>query len=230
MLFLIHIQMKSIKTSAPEASAVSVASGLGYLAYAQQYALSAYDCAIDLSLDNVDVHVFMRNGYTAVGYTLKRWGERIAPAPGSGRDGWRQEALHETYSSTLLPILETASRVAAIPIRELWGQLSTGLRYYMRVWSERASSDCWRHALEENYRYLREELDPSAFGMKINPYRRDPILTEDAREPGKMIPLKSACCLYYKWEDGDYCFSCPRLKESERERRRIAWREANAAN
>lgn len=221
---LIEAHMPLIKTTAPDASAVSIAIGAGNLAFAQQYAMSVYRVSIDFSLENLTLHLYMQDGYEAFGYTLKQWGEHGLPVTESGRNPLLQEKLFGTYRNTVRPLIELVSRMAAIHPRELWGQLPTNLRYYMGVWREAAESEPIRVRLEDDFRLLREELEPAAFGETVNPYRKEPILTEDLREQGRMIPVKNACCLYYKWGDGEYCFACPRVKESERETRRAAYR------
>ncbi|SFT04620.1 (2Fe-2S)-binding protein [Paenibacillus sp. BC26] len=226
MTRLLEAHMPLIKTTSLDASAVSVAIGVGNLAFAQQYALSVHGVSIDFSLANVELHLYMQDGYEAFGYTLKQWEERSLPVQGADRETSRQQTLYEIYQATIRPIIEAASHAASIPPRELWGQLPSNLRYYMSVWQESADSEQVRVRLEEDYLYLREGLEPEAFGAKVNPYRADPPLTEDLSEPGRMIPLKNTCCLYFKWEDGEYCFACPRVKESEREARRTACRGA----
>lgn len=223
---LIEAHMPLIKTTAPDASAMSVTHGVSHLAFVQQYAMSVYEVSIDLSLDNLELHLYRKDGYVAFGYTLKQWGERPLPEAESERAARRHDVLRAVYRETVGPLIEAASRTADIHARELWGQFPANLRYYVGTWRDAAESERVRCRIDDDYRFLREGFEPADLGAMVNPYRAEPILTKDLRQPGVMIPLKNTCCLYYKWEDGGYCFACPRIKESEREARREAYRTA----
>lgn len=222
---LLEAHMPLIATETPDASAISVAIAASNLAFAQQYAIAVYGTAIDLNVNNLVLHLFMKDGYEAFGYTLRQWGAADEPSEG-GREEWLQETLNGTYRHTITPIIESAARAGALHPRELWGQLPTDLRYYMGVWREAAESERILEKLEEVYSFLGEGLDASAFGASANPYLVEPRWTESLEEPGVRVPLKNTCCLFYKWGSGSYCFACPRLKETEREARRAECRGA----
>lgn len=217
MLRLLAAHAPCIGTPDKDASAVAVANGLGLLAFALQHAISVDQASFDTSADNAVLHLYEADGYVQFGLTLRRIGEQAAPKEPHKRSIWRRRALERLYGETLRPRFEAAARAAGMPVRELWGQLPTGFAYYLDVWREESDAGA---QIEDDYAFLSRELEAAVFGTASNPFARVPPLTVDPDNPQRQIPLKHACCLYYKWEGGDYCYTCPRIKESERERRR----------
>ena len=64
--------------------------------------------------------------------------------------------------------------------------------------------------------------------MPANPFKREVKLIESLAASDKRVPIKSKCCLYYKTDSGQYCYSCPRTTERERQAQRERYR-ANVA-
>jgi ferric iron reductase protein FhuF len=203
------------------------------VAFALQYGLSVYDRALDLSLDRLTIQLVPDNGYDRFWFVVRPLEDEIAPDAPSSREAWLGSALTVFYRDTVRPLVRTLHSLTGMSETQLWGQFPTLFQYYADMYRENAAMQPHLAAFEEDYAFLRHGLDPmEAFGRARNPFDVKPRYTESLTDPAKQTLLKSSCCLFYCTEGGDYCYSCPRLKESEREKQRIQYRSSavNAAS
>ncbi|WP_072334775.1 MULTISPECIES: (2Fe-2S)-binding protein [unclassified Paenibacillus] len=201
-------------------AAVYFGSWLGFLALGQQYAMSAGNTSLDLSLTNLEIMLQEHNGHTIMTFNLGAGGETSAPENACERTAWLDSSLEALYGCTLRPLLEAAAEAGGAEIGQLWGQFPTKFNYYMAYWEAEIADEALLGRVREDYRYLREEFPAEMFGRKKNPLDVKIRWIEDLKEPGKQMRMKNACCMYYRTEGGYYCYTCPRMKEEERAERR----------
>ncbi len=219
-----------IRASGLHPAATFFCAWIGYVALAQQYMLSAENKKIDLSLSNIDVQLYGKGQRFAFAFKIRRWSEQALPASGADRRAARHRALAELYGETIRPLFESMAAAADIRTGQLWGQLPARFEYYRKILLSELPEAGLKTRMTEDYDALLHEVEPAVFGEKKNPFGVKFHWVEDPREAGKQIPLKSACCLYYKTEGGEYCYTCPRMKETERAERRRKLREKTEAS
>ncbi|MBB6733123.1 IucA/IucC family C-terminal-domain containing protein [Cohnella zeiphila] len=197
------------------------------LAFALQYGVSVYDRALLLPLENLTIQLVPDNGYDRLWFVVHSWEDEAAPGDPAARENWLGEMLTRFYRGTIRPLVQTMQSLTGLPEVHLWGQLPTLFQYYSDVYREDPDMQPYLDVFEADYAFLRYGLDPQeAFGRPKNPFDVKPRYTESLTDPGRQTLLKNACCRFYCTEGGDYCFSCPRLKETEREKQRVQYRSA----
>ncbi|KUP23703.1 (2Fe-2S)-binding protein [Paenibacillus sp. DMB5] len=205
------------------------AGAFGNVALAVQYALSVYSASPDVSLPGLSVHLIPANGYWRVAFSLNKWSFIPAPADAKERTDWRNVQLTQFYRNTAEPLLTMLSSVTGLAGSEIWGQLPTKFNYYLEVFTSGDVPAGLLETLQEDYRYLREEMPAAIFGLKRNPFHVQVRRIESLADPDKTVNMRNRCCLYYRTEGGSYCYTCPRLKEEERAARRTEFRSTASA-
>lgn len=189
--------------------------------------LSAWNKSLHLTLNNLTVQIYSavynEQIYYRCGFLMNR--SELIEGPEKPLDNieWTKECLGGYFEHTVRPIFESIARVGSLQIGMLWSQLPTSLEYGYELLMKSDESEHVKKLLTRNY-HLMKSLDGQRFGRNKNPLDVKFRMTESMENPDTQVRLKSACCLYYLVEDGYYCFTCPRLKESEREERRLECR------
>ncbi|WP_342561180.1 (2Fe-2S)-binding protein [Paenibacillus sp. FSL R7-0345] len=218
-----------IKGLDDKVAATYFAGAFGNVALAVQYALSVYSASPGISLSDLSVHLIPSNGYWRVVFSLDEWSFTPAPADAKLRTDWRNEQLTQFYRDSAAPLMSMLSHVTGLAGSEIWGQLPTKFNYYLEVFTSRDLPAGLPETLQEDYRYLREEMPAEVFGLKRNPFHVQVRKIESLAEPGKTVNMRNRCCLYYRTEGGSYCYTCPRMKEDERAVRRLEFRNTASA-
>ena len=195
------------------------------VALALQYSLSIADSIPDLSLSNLDLHLVPSNGYCRVAYVIKQWKSESGPLDGLEREKWRQRVLSDFYQNTARPIIQSISTVSGLASGQIWGQLPTKFNYYMDIWTESINDDDTLQKLQNDYECLKNDISSDVFGLLKNPFQVKIRNIESLADPKKNVQMRNRCCLYYLTEGGDYCYTCPRLKEEEMAERRMKHKE-----
>lgn len=196
------------------------------------YMLSAWNKTLDLSLDNITVQIYTAdyNGYkyTATNFYLNQTDLIAAPEQEHEHAAWTKDRISGFFEHTVLPIFESIAKVGTLQVGMLWGQLPTSLAYgYDRLMDMDVSEQVKQQA--HNNFELVKSLEASVFARNKNPLNVKFRMTEAMDNPDKQVRLKSSCCLYYHVDGGYYCYTCPRIKESEREERRQEYRAKQQA-
>lgn len=191
------------------------------------YLLSVWNKSLDLSLNNLTVLIYTaaynEQIYYRCGFLLNRFELIDGPEQQIANIEWTKECLGNYFEHTVRPIYESIARAGSLQIGMLWSQLPTSLEYGYELLMKSDESEHVKKLLTRNY-HLMKSLDGQRFGRNKNPLDVKIRMTESMDNPDTQVRMKFACCLYYLVEDGYYCFTCPRLKESEREERRMECR------
>lgn len=213
-----------IRANDPAVAAAYLAGWMANIGLALHYSLSVYNEALDFSLANLTVQLVPVGDYTSVFFCLNQWLETEGPE-GEGREAFLTESLEQFYGQTLKPLYAELTRATGLPLDQLWGQLPAKYHYYFDVFKSELRPAVYSR-LADDYHFLRLGVAPEVFGMPVNPFKRDVRLIESLASSAKQVPMKSKCCLYYKTDSGEYCFSCPRTTERERNEQRNRYRAA----
>lgn len=213
-----------LKAPDTEPAGTFFCSWLGRIALAAQYYLSFYNKGIALDLENLTVDMYESNGYCQFAFRVHQWREQQGSSIPAEREVFRQEQLEQLYQQTLRPVVEAISAVTGAHARVFWRQFPSQFNYFVQTWQEEASSPEIVEHIQEDHRYVTAEMNAEPFGLTVNPLNIRTRYTTSI-QGNQQIPLKSACCLYHRMDDGDYCFSCPKLSETDRDERRYAYQQ-----
>ena len=216
----IRTYMPLIKTDDPAVAGTFFCGWFRSVCLVQQYVVSVHDTSLDLSLSNLTVHLYPKND--RYGFAFRCNEMREFQAPPVLRKTWLKEVFTALYRDQVRPLVESVSRSTRANTGLLWGQFATGFHYYLNVFAERVGDGFRRRQIAEDYRFLREQLDGAVFGRKKNPFDVNVRYVDNPWEPGKPLPMKATCCMYYRTEGGDFCYTCPKLTEAERAERKAA--------
>lgn len=204
------------------------AGSFGNVALAVQYAISVYSAMPAVSLSSLSVHLIPAEGYWRVAFSLDEWTSSPAPAAPELRICWRNGRLTQFYQETAAPLLSVLSKVSGLGLSEIWGQLPTKFNYYIEMLA--AGSDSFlMQTVQADYRYLTDEMPAAVFQLARNPFHVKVRKVEALADPASTVQIRNRCCLYYRTEEGSYCYTCPRLTEEERAKRRAEYRNSTAS-
>lgn len=196
------------------------------------YMLSAWNKTADLSLNNLTVQLYKAsyNGreYYATNLLLNSLELHSGPDDLIEQAAWAEEKLSSFISQTLRPVLESIAKVGTLQVGMLWSQIPTSLEYGYERLMESDESESVKEQATRNYGIVKA-IDGAVFGRSKNPFNIKIRMTESIASPDKQVRMKAACCLYYLVDGGYYCFTCPRLKEAERDKRRTEYRAEQQA-
>ena len=173
---------------------------------------------IDLTPSNLIFEVTVREGYADIGYRIRH--VRLSDVPaGEARDAGLRDVWTAFHRNTVIPLVERITGEAGVKPQLVWNQFPSRhafLRDYMREHETRP---------EVLARFEREDallgsLPAGLFRLRKNPYLHEPQYIPSPYEEGKTIMIRSACCMYYRREQGTKCYNCPILSERDREEMR----------
>jgi hypothetical protein len=211
-----------MKALDPAAAAAAIAAQFSYVGLALQVAASAFGHAPHLSLNNLTFEMIPQAARPLISFRIHEWS--TDPVSTAGDDCARTkefvQKLTDFYGNTVRPLFEALSRSASIDIGQLWGQLPTRFNYYLGLITEDPRFAFVRARIESDYALLKYAVDPDVFGRTRNPFDVKVTMIESLYDPDKQTRIKNVCCLYYRTEGGQYCYTCPRMKENDRAERR----------
>ncbi len=219
---LLRIYSPIVKSMSIKATAAAFVRWFAGIAFANQYTLSITNKALDLSLANVVVQLYPDKQTYRFSFKVLDWNKGQCSL--GNREDWVRQQLTMFFQDTATPMMEKLSEVSGCSTGQLWGQLPRKFDLYLEGLTSQVEENV-KKQLEDDYRTLKE-LDPIAsFNRKRNPFLVKQKQVESLDNPNETVPLECTCCLNYLLKDGDYCFTCPRLKEAEREELRQRYRQ-----
>ncbi|SET29592.1 (2Fe-2S)-binding protein [Paenibacillus sp. NFR01] len=205
------------------------AGWLASVALAVQYSLSFYPAVPVIALSDLDIHLIPAGTYCRIAYSLRNLRMEAAPEDPEARACWRDRLLTELYRDTIGPLFETMTVVSGLPAGELWGQFPSKFNYYLEMFAAGNDNTKQVKRLQADYEALKGKLPGEIFGLRRNPFQVQVRWIQSLADPEQKVQMKTRCCLYYRTEGGSCCFTCPRLKEEERERQRTEYRQLASA-
>ncbi len=218
-----------IKGTVPSVGEVYLAGWFRGPMLALLHLLTENNLALDLSLGNMTVEIYEElyneRLYTSASLWVQHTEAETGPADPKLNEEWTRGKISTFFEQTIRPVFEALERVGTQKSAMYWGQLPTSLQYGYDLMSQVLTSDPGKQTLDRNLA-ITKALPGECFGRSRNPLDVKFHYTESLADPDKQVRLKNSCCLYYQIEDGSYCYTCPRIKESDREQRRTEYREA----
>ncbi|GBF74193.1 hypothetical protein PA598K_02525 [Paenibacillus sp. 598K] len=209
---------RRIKAPETDVAAAYLSSYSTGLLLSSLYALSAWNRSLDLDPERLAVQLVQEADYALIRLEVDEFAAVDGPVDVEERKRWVESQLTELISVTLRPYIEAAAAVSGLNARFLWGQMTARIGYYVEYLLADADHASIRSRLSEDYEALLE-LAPAVFGQARNPLVAKARFVDHWQENGSPLRMKHVCCLYHKTEDGEYCYTCPKMKESERAER-----------
>ncbi|WP_168123861.1 (2Fe-2S)-binding protein [Paenibacillus sp. HB172176] len=205
-----------------QAAAAYLAKWLGGPAIAQQYLMAYQGRAMRLAHGNIRFHLVLDGGHARILFEAEEAEWTMAPESKAERANWIREELAALHGGFVRPLLERIAEAGGMRLAYLWGLMPTRLNYLMEQIPKAAPGvpdiDAEIRLLED-YRLLKEELEPAVFGLKRNPLQVKIRWVEHYKDSEERMRMKNVCCMYYRTEGGSYCYTCPRMTAEEREER-----------
>ncbi|SET03769.1 Ferric iron reductase protein FhuF, involved in iron transport [Salinibacillus kushneri] len=225
---LVALYSPHFKALHPTATAAGLARWFASIPLAFQYALSVMNQSIDLSPQNITVQIYSFNGVYWFSFKLNQYTTRLYRDE-IPREDWLYQQLVTFYSDTMRPLLETMAESVQMNIGQLWGQFPRKFDIFVEKWKQ-AIAFGWSEQIDRDYQFLAENMEPEVFGRKRNPFHIKQRLIRSLDDETIQIPVECTCCLNYLREGGQLCFTCPRLKEQDRETMRKKRKEELEVN
>ena len=183
------------------------------LAATKQIVMSQYGKILDLSLDNLTVQLEAHDDHAHVifKYNELKWTD----LPAEGRDEAIRAEWTRYFAETMNPLIEAAARAAGLKPALIWNQYGARIAYVMEYLRGIVPEGALRRTMEDDCLLL-AGMPGETFNRRKNPYVHTPVYIDSPYEPGGQIMIRSACCMYYKRENGTKCYTCPILKEQDR--------------
>lgn len=188
------------------------------LAASKQIVMSQYGRVLDLAPTNVTVQLETHDDHAHICFKLGelRWTE--LPADPRAR---REAVLAEWeryFKDEFNPLVERISAAGGLKPDLIWNQYGSRIAYMMEYLRGIVPQGPMLDRIEEDYALL-AGLPSGTFNRKRNnPFFHEPTYIENPYQPGKKAMIRSGCCMWYRREGGDKCYTCPILKNPERER------------
>ncbi|MDR6553032.1 (2Fe-2S)-binding protein [Paenibacillus qinlingensis] len=232
---LLYLYSPLMKALEPAAAGAYLISRLGSLNAAMQYMVT-HDELVDLSPELWSLQMYRsEKGFIEFRVVLQEIRKLSGPLCGL-RNEWREEHLSRWYAETIRPLVEAIAAAADMDIMHLWKIVPGRLRIIFGQWKAASTSEEWQARYEEDHLFVTKELKGEVFGRLRNPLFVKVVNLDYPGNPGEPdtpIKMKTACCMFYRTEGGQYCYTCPRMKPQEREERkeqlRVQFAEAAAA-
>lgn len=214
----LYLYAPQIKAETPDVAAAYAASYFGRVCALFHYALWHDGLHLDLSLHNLRLQLNRQSERASLAFPMiTAQGLKV---PDEDREHVSRRSIEEFYGDLVRPLLEGWAAAAGLKAGMMWGFVATTLYYYRKAWLEEEKTAQQSERLDMDLDILYNKIDPQVFGRSKNPINIKFRMIDDPRTPGATIPMKASCCLAYKTADHGYCYTCPRMKESEREARR----------
>ncbi|MCI3921277.1 hypothetical protein MO973_13655 [Paenibacillus sp. TRM 82003] len=176
-------------------------------------------CFLDLSFDNLWFQLESHGDHAHLGYKIDRLAWEDAPAEGRAR--FLEERLTRMIEKDIAPAVRTVARAAGVKPEMIWLQYGARMAFLRDYLRENEPREDVLRRFESDDAVL-SALPAELFGTKRNPFVHTPRYVDSPYKPGSRMMIRSACCMYYCREDGEKCYNCPKLTETEREARYAA--------
>ncbi|NUU77052.1 hypothetical protein [Paenibacillus xylanilyticus] len=213
-----HLQAESIRSAA-----VYFMHSVRGLMLGVHYMTALCDTWVDLSLENMNLQLEVKDGRAAFCFQLVDGTEYPHPSPVCPTDttkiSWRTDVLTSYYREQLRPLIEGVASAGDANLGQMWSQLASMLRWYKTTALQMNIEEAEREAVIEGYEHV-IAMPADLLGLKKNVLSFKPVEIDNPHQPGETMLMKPVCCLHHQVYGGqNYCYSCPKLSKAERQER-----------
>ncbi|MEC0109879.1 ferric iron reductase [Paenibacillus taichungensis] len=187
------------------------------------YMTALCDTYLDLSLENIDMKLELKDGRPVIGFQLNNTIEQSHPNLMDGSQvvpsSWRNDVLTAYYGEQLRPLIEGVAVAGGANPGQMWAQLASMLRWFKTTALQMNITETEREAVIQGYEHV-IAMSPEILGLKKNLLTFKPVEIDNPHQPGETMLMKPVCCLHHQVYGGqNYCYSCPKLTKAERQER-----------
>ncbi|MFD0672541.1 (2Fe-2S)-binding protein [Cohnella sp. GCM10027633] len=188
------------------------------LAAVKQLIMSQYDRVLDVSPSNVTIQLETHDDHAHICFKIHelRWTD--LPTDACARRAAVAAEWERYFNDEFNPVLEQVSAAGGLKPDLIWNQYGSRVLYVMEYVRGIMPQGPMLKQIEDDYLLL-ASLPPETFNRKRgNPFSHTPSYIDNPYKPGSPLMIRSGCCMWYRREAGEKCYSCPILKGPERER------------
>jgi ferric iron reductase protein FhuF len=184
------------------------------LAATKYIVMSQYNRVLDLSLNNLTLQLESHGDHAHVCFKITElYGTDL---PAEGRTAAITSEWKSYFAQTINPLVEAASGAVGLKPAMIWNQYGARMAYMMEYMRGIFPEGPMRLQFEDDFLLL-TGMPAETFNLKRNnPFEHTACYIDSPYEVGKQVMMRSACCMYYRREGGEKCYTCPILKEEER--------------
>ena len=156
--------------------------------------------AADLSLPNLSIQLALYDGSNP--YLLLKPKEKDPIGSKEFTD-----RLPEFIRNNLKAPIEQISEAAHVKPTLIWNQFGARFASTLEAYQKSAAAEHGRKAAK--FSELIRSYQGNLFGTRKNPFIHEPAYIDNPYEPGTSMMIRSACCMFYKKENGQKCANCP---------------------
>jgi ferric iron reductase protein FhuF len=210
----------AIKGLEPSVGAMYLTSNLILFSSALHYMVACCENAIDFASEHFTAElVYIQGTYSY--YTVRFCVNKAAAVPidTANRERQRNELFAQLYGHTIRPIIELLHRLTGTPKLQMWGSFPQ-ITYTYESLIAQEKDPIRKQRLEADFQYTMKKMPPDAFGTKRNPYHHTYRYVDNPLNPDAPYRMRPTCCMLYRTEGSESCYTCPRLKPKDREERK----------
>ncbi|NMH73151.1 (2Fe-2S)-binding protein [Bacillus sp. RO2] len=130
------------------------------------------------------------------------------------------EWVEEFYKDIMNPVYKQMhSRSDSNHLLHMWYQATHSLYWISDRMKHSSLPERYKLQYEKNVGKFKNGNPSSCMGMNTtkHPYAKKLIFIDNPWNLNDPMPIKPSCCLAYQTEGGHLCYTCPRMKKSERQ-------------
>ena len=182
--------------------------------------LAQHNVILDLSLEHLTFQLDAHGDHAHLGYKINELHYR--PIPTEDQEFILLQDWQSFIMNTVKPAVEAIAAAAGMKPTMIWHQFGGGmgmLRHFIH------KNETREHVLEQfdrQFLLLSESISAELFNLRSNPFKHMIRYADNPYQSGEKLVMHSSCCLYDRRENGKKCYTCPRMKEEERELKKAA--------
>ncbi|AIQ35097.1 (2Fe-2S)-binding protein [Paenibacillus sp. FSL R5-0345] len=181
--------------------------------------LAQYNKILDLSLERLTFQIEAHEDHVHLGYKIKELHYKDVPEKELESmilKDWEVFIIH-----TVTPAVEAIAAAAGVKSAMIWQQFGGEIGMLREYIAQNETREEVLERFNRNFLLLSESISPELFHRNRNPFKHTIRYTDNPYQAGEQLALRSSCCLYFCRENGEKCYVCPRLKDEEREEKRM---------
>lgn len=209
---------KGIKAKGNDVVAAYFSSWFGYVCAGVQYIATYYHTKLALSLEDITVQLFPHPQYKDYWIHFK-----IRKLASISQNETNEElvSLDDFIQNIATPVIKVFAVKGNLRPQHLWSQVINAVFWSKKKWVENEERQNVKDKIEHEFNEFLA-LPSRYFDLNKNPFTLKLTTIDNPWNPEQPLWLKPSCCLAYRTESKPgYCYTCPRMKESEREERKL---------
>lgn len=169
---------------------------------------------LDLSLSNLTFYIESSEANHYLGYTINdiQW----THIPENNQEVFLLQYWTSFIEQQIRPAIESISHTASVRPVLIWNQLGGQLSRMKEIFFAENIPQEVTSRFNLAYLMMTELLSPEIFHLKRNPFKHAPRYVENPYNPEEKWMLRSSCCKWDHRKNGEKCYVCPCLTQTQR--------------